>query len=252
MDAVLPASQESESVDRIARRVLCVIPALDEAGKIGRLVARFGNAPVEEVLVVSDGSADATAAEARAEGARVIEHERNRGVGAAIRTGIDHAVEHEFDVVLVMAGDDQDDPGEIEGLLAPLEEGRADLVQGSRRLGGRRTVDMPLFRRLTTKLYSALFRAATGFRATDATNGFRAFRTEIAVDPRIRLDQEWLDTYELEPYLLYQAVRCGYRVEEVAVTKRYDRELGYTKMTPGADWWRILRPLVFLRLGLRR
>lgn len=251
MDAVSPAAQQSESVDRRAARAICVIPAFDEAGKIGRLIRRFGEAPVEEVVVVSDGSADATAAEARAAGARVIEHSRNRGVGAAIRTGIDDALERGFDFVLVMGGDDQDDPAEIERLLLPLEQGSADLVQGSRRLDGRRTLDMPLFRRVTTKLYSAIFRATTGFRSTDATNGFRAFRTAIVADPRIRLDQEWLDTYELEPYLLYQAVRCGYRVQEVAVTKRYDRDLGYTKMTPGADWWRILRPLVFLRLGLR-
>src|SRR5205823_3441030 len=118
----------------------------------------------------------------------------------------------------------------IRRLVAPLEAGEADFVQGSRRLEGRRTVDMPFFRRLTTKLYSALFRVATRFPSTDATNGFRAFTTRLTRDPRIRLDQPWLDTYELEPYLLYSAIRFGYRVREVPVTKRYDRTLGYTKM----------------------
>jgi dolichol-phosphate mannosyltransferase len=70
-------------------------------------------------------------------------------------------------------------------------------------------------------------------------------------DPRIRLDQAWLDRYELEPYLLYQAVRCGYRVREVPVTVRYHAR-GTTKMSLFHDSWRLLRPLVYLRLGLKR
>jgi dolichol-phosphate mannosyltransferase len=203
-------------------------------------------------MVVDDGSSDGTAAEARAAGAQVIEHSGNRGVGAAIRSGIEHAEASGFDVVVVMGGDDQDNPAEIHLLLDPIQRDVADFVQGSRRLEGLRTIDMPFFRRVTTRLYSMIFRAATGFRSTDATNGFRAFRVDVTRDPRIDLAQEWLDTYELEPYLLYQAIRCGYRVQEAQVTKRYDRELGYSKMKPGRDWWRILRPIVLLRFGRRR
>ena len=70
-------------------------------------------------------------------------------------------------------------------------------------------------------------------------------------DPRIRLDQRWLDRYELEPYLLFQAVRAGYRVREVPVTVRYHSR-GTTKMRGLRDGWRIVRPLVYLRLGLKR
>jgi dolichol-phosphate mannosyltransferase len=232
-------------------RAVCVIPALDEQGKVGRLVERFPPGAVEQVVVVDDGSSDGTAAEARAAGAHVISHDKRRGVGAAIRTGIDHALEHAFDVVVVMGGDDQDDPAEIAVLLAPIERGEADFVQGSRRLEGRRTVDMPLFRLVTTKAYSVLFRLLTGFRSTDATNGFRAFSTDVVRDERIRLHQTWLDTYELEPYLLFQAIRYGWRVREAPVTKSYHRDLGYSKMLPGRDWWRLLRPIIFLRLGIR-
>jgi dolichol-phosphate mannosyltransferase len=232
-------------------RSVCVIPALDEEGKIGRLLGRFPPGAVEQVVVVDDGSSDGTAAEALGGGAHVISHPRRRGVGAAIRTGIDYALERDFDVVVVMGGDDQDDPVEIAILLAPLERGEADFVQGSRRLEGRRTVDMPLFRLVTTKGYSILFRLLTGFRSTDATNGFRAFSTAIVRDERIRLHQPWLDTYELEPYLLFQSIRHGWRVREAPVTKSYDRDLGYSKMVPGLDWWRLLRPIIFLRLGVR-
>lgn len=236
----------------VAPRVVAVLPCKDESGKIGRLVRRFAPGLVGTVLVVDDGSSDGTAQEAQMAGATVLRHGRNRGVGAAIRSGIDWARANGYDIVVVMAGDDQDDPAEIPTVLEPIVTGKADLVQGSRRLDGRRTVDMPLFRRVTTRIYSLLFRLVTGFPATDATNGFRAFRLALCDDPGIRLDQDWLDTYELEPYLLVQALRRGYRVVEVPVTKTYHRELGYTKMMPGRDWWRILRPLIFLRLGLRR
>lgn len=245
-------SDTSTDEERHARlRAVCVIPALNEQGKIGRLLERFRPGMVEQVVVVDDGSGDGTAEEARQGGAHVISHSRNRGVGAAIRTGIDYALEREFDVVVVMGGDDQDDPAEIATLLEPLESDQADFVQGSRRLYGRRTVDMPLFRLVTTKAYSLLFRLLTGFRSTDATNGFRAVSTTVIRDERIRLHQPWLDTYELEPYLLFQAIRYRWRVREAPVTKRYDRDLGYSKMLPGRDWWRLLRPLIFLRFGLR-
>ena len=66
----------------------------------------------------------------------------------------------------------------------------------------------------------------------------------------MQLSQAWLDRYELEPYLLFQAIRCGYRIREAPVTVRYHGR-GTTKMRLLQDGWRILRPLVFLRLGMR-
>jgi len=152
-----------------------------------------------------------------------------------------------------MAGDDQDVPAEIPVVLEPILAGGCDFVQGSRRLHGLRTTNMPLFRKVTTWIYSRVFSVVTGFPCTDGTNGFRAFRLSILDHPRINLDQAWLDSYELEPYLFYMAVACGFRVCEAPVTKHYHKGvLSYSKMVPLRDWWRILRPLIFLRLGVRR
>lgn len=232
-------------------RVAVVIPAYNEEGKIGRVLAKIPPGVVDLTIVVDDASRDGTADEARRGGASVITHARNRGVGAAIRTGIDHARAQALDVVAVLSGDDQHVPAELPDMLAPLIAGQADLVQGSRRLKGGAAVEMNLFRRLTTRVYPLLFRLATGYPSTDATNGFRAFRLALFDDPRIDLWQEWLDTYELEPYLLYQAVVTGKRVVEAPVTVVYHTR-GTTKMKMFRDWWRILRPLVYLRLGLRR
>ena len=80
-----------------------------------------------------------------------------------------------------------------------------------------------------------------------------AFRVALLRDSRIDWRQAWLDRYELEPYLLLTTIRLGYRHMEVPVTKIYPpHQLGYTKMRPGIDWWSIIRPIVYLGLGLKK
>ncbi len=233
-------------------RVAAVVPAFNEAGKIGQVVRKIPRRYAACVIVVDDCSSDCTAEEARVSGAeKVVRHEVNRGVGAGIRTGLQTAKAAGFEFGVILSGDDQHDPEEMPRVLAPLFAGEADLVQGSRWLPGGATPGIPAGRRWLTRLYPLLFRWVSGYPSTDGTNGFRAFRLAMLDDPRIRLAQAWLDRYELEPYLLYQAVRCGYRVREVPVTVRYHGH-GTSKMRLFPDGWRILRPLVYLRLGLRR
>jgi len=233
-------------------RVAVVIPAFNESGKIGAVVRKVPRRSAGCVIVVDDASADATSDEARAAGAdRVLRHPANRGVGAAIRSGLFEARAAGFEFAVILSGDDQHEPDELPRVLEPLFAGEADLVQGSRWLPGGATPGIPPERRWLTRLYPWLFRLASGYPSTDGTNGFRAFRLALLDDPRIRLDQPWLDRYELEPYLLFQAVRSGYRVREVPVTVRYHAR-GTTKMRLMRDGWRILRPIVYLRLGLKR
>jgi dolichol-phosphate mannosyltransferase len=231
--------------------IAVILPALDEAGKIGRAVSRIPRPLVDEVIVVDDGSTDSTAAEAEAAGARVLRHPVNRGVGAAIRTGIDWGQEHGVTLTGIMAGDDQDDPNELIRLAEAIVDRGCEFVQGSRYLPGGTRLHQPLSRTVMTIGYSVMFSAVTLRRITDATNGFKLFRTEICRD--WPLQQSWLDRYELEPYLLYQAIRRGRRVCEVPVTKYYppDRSVGYTKMKAYRDWWRIVRPMLLLTLRIR-
>ena len=102
-------------------------------------------------------------------------------------------------------------------------------------------------------IHPLIFSVAARKRVTESTNGFRAFRTAILRDPRIDWRQAWLDRYELEPYLMLKAIRLGYRHVEVPVTKIYPpHQHGYTKMRPVIDWWSIVRPVVYLGLGLRK
>lgn len=231
-------------------RVAAVIPAFNEAASIGRVVRGIRRARIaDRVYVVDDGSRDGTAMVARKAGARVIRHRRNSGVGSAIRDGYRAALRARFGVVLVMGGDDQDRPEEAGRLLAAIARG-ADFAQGSRWLPGGRTVNIPVFRRLGTTLYSLAFSLVSGRRMTDATNGFRAVRARVLL--AVNLGREWLDRYELEPYLLFKAVNLGFRVREVPVTKRYHADgRSWTRMRPLLDWWSIFRPLVLLGTGIR-
>lgn len=238
-------------------RVLACAVAFNEKAKIESVVSRALEAPlpgVTEFMVCDDGSTDGTAEAVERRGVGVIRQPERRGVGAAIRRVVHYAQSHQFDVVVILAGNDKDRPAEIPKLLAPILAGRADFVQGSRYLPGGNYGNMPFYRRIATQvLHPLLFSLVTRHHITDSTNGFRAFRTSICDDARINLDQDWLDAYELEPYLFYKALTLGYRVVEVPVTKIYPpHELGYTKMAPVTGWWSILRPIFLLAFRLKR
>jgi len=235
-------------------KVAAIIPVFNEKGKIGRVVEKAVRAPVSEVVVVSDASDDGSDQEARGRGATVLRHEKTLGVGAAIRTGFDYALAKDYEVVVVMAGNDKDDPAEIPSLMAPIVERGFDYVQGSRYAPGGKCGRMPLHRTILTRAYPWLVRLATGFPITDATNGFRAIRTALLCDPRVRLHQDWLNRGELEYYLQLQAIRLGYKVCEVPVRKIYpdlSRYSRYTKIRPVVDWIGNLRPICYLTLGIK-
>jgi dolichol-phosphate mannosyltransferase len=234
--------------------VIAMAPVLDEELKIGAVVRRTPRDVVDEMLVIDDGCTDRSPEVARELGASVLPMGRTIGVGAALRAGYAYAVERGYDVAVVMAGNNKDSPEEIPLLLDPIVEGRADFVQGSRWLKrGANFGEMPLYRRIATRVHPLLFSLAARRRVTESTNGFRAVRRQVLTDPRLNLDQRWLDEYELEPYLYLRAIQLGYRTAEVPVTKVYPpKRIGQTKMKPFTGWWSILRPIVYLGLGLKR
>jgi dolichol-phosphate mannosyltransferase len=239
------------------QRCLIVVPAWNESGKIERVVQsiRAKNAVLGVELapcVVDDCSTDDTAMRARTAGAVVISQRTNLGVGAAIRAGIDYALANGYEFAAVMSGDDQHNAGDLEGLLLPLVQGRADLVQGSRWVAGGNVVSAPLHRRLLTRLHPFLFLLATGTRLSDTTNGMRAFPPGLFRERGINLWQDWLDRYELEVYMLYQCARKKCRVVEAPVTIRYSPKRSESTKMKWGDWWRMLRPILLLRLGIKR
>ena len=235
-------------------RVLCVAPAWNEGERIARVVRAVPGEFVETTVVVDDGSGDDTAFHAENSGATVIRSGANRGVGAAIRSGIDYAIANGYDIVVIVSGGGKTPPEQIPRLLYPIINGEVELAQGSRYLDGGEYLRMPLRRRIGTRGYSILFSLFCRHRVTDASSGFRAIKLSLFEDKRINLWQDWLDRYELEPYLLFKALRLRHNVVEIPVTIEYPKTDGiaYTKMRAITDWWKIFRPILFLAVGLKR
>lgn len=235
------------------QKFIVIAPCYNEEQKIVHVIERVKAVGLaDEILVVDDGSSDRSVERAEAAGAKVISMGGVCGVGAALRKGFEYARD-KYDIIVVIAGNNKDEPQEITRLLDPIIDGAADFVQGSRFLaGGKYGGDMPAYRKWATRLHPVLFSLATGRKVTESTNGFRALRAKLLDDPRINLSQQWLNEYELEPYLYYKVVKLGYPFAEVPVTKIYPpKKLGYTKMKPITGWWSILRPLFLLWFGLR-
>lgn len=241
-------------------RILVCPVAFNENVKLKSAIERFLKSPAREkvdYLIVDDASTDGTTGMIQsfaARGVQTIRHEHRSGVGAAIRTAVKYAINKGYEVLVIMAGNDKDNPDEISRLTDPIVREGCDFVQGSRYLtpdgaGG----DMPFYRKVATRLHPVLMSLVTGRALTDTTNGFRAFRLSIFENRSINIDQGWLDHYELEPYLLYKAVTLGCKFREAPVTKIYPpQKLGYTKMRPIVGWWSILKPVIYLGLRIKR
>ncbi len=241
-------------------KVLVSPVAFNEKVKIQNVIERFLKSPVYQkvdYLIVDDASTDGTTEVIEgysSRGVRTLKHRERGGVGVAIKTAIQHGLNHGYEVLVIMAGNDKDNPDEIPSLTDPILKDGYDLVQGSRYLKTNQAMgDMPFYRKIATRLHPWLLSFFTGRRVTDSTNGFRAMRLSIFKDERINWVQDWLNTYELEPYILFKVLTLDYRFKEAAVTKVYPpRKLGYTKMKPLVGWWSILKPVVYLGLRIRK
>ncbi len=190
--------------------VVAVLPAYNLEGTIAAIVRRT-QPFCAAVVVVADGSRDATGDRAREAGAVVPDPEATRGKGFAMIKGIAAARALNPEIVVLMDSDGQHLPEEMPGLVAPLRTDPAlDVVVGSRMLGVLRTSTINKFGNVVLKIISFL---VTGRWMTDTESGYRAFRAEklFALDLRSR-------GYEIESELLLKALHKGYRIKEVPIT----------------------------------
>jgi glycosyltransferase involved in cell wall biosynthesis len=197
----------------MSKRLLVIIPAYNEVDSIADVVAGVcACAPQADVVVVDDGSTDATAELAGQAGAMLLRLPVNLGIGGAVQTGYRFAVRQEYEWVARLDGDGQHDPTQIAALLDPILAGRADVVIGSRYLntGG---FYASWARRFGISLFAAIVSLLTGRRFTDVTSGFQAANCEAAA---FLAEHCPSDYPEIEGLVLL--CRAGFRVVEVPVT----------------------------------
>lgn len=192
-----------------------IIPARDEAATLADVVRQVPAGLVRHVVVADNGSRDDTAARARAAGARVV-YEPSPGYGAACLAAL-ASLPDDGDAVAFLVADGSDDPTELPRVLAPLAEGSADLVVGSRFLGAIEPGAMPAFQRAGNAVATAGLTLRFGRRVTDL-GPFRAIRRDALRALAMR-DRTWGWTLEMQ----VKAARAGLRVVEVPVSWRNRR-----------------------------
>ena len=196
-------------------KFVVVIPAYNEMPHIEDFLRRLRDYPYEFVFV-DDGSTDGTGERIEECGFKVIRHDKNRGKGAAIKTGFAYAVEGGYDAVITMDSDGQHDPELIPRFMEFLRD--ADIVLGSRRKY-MTPANMPLDRYLVNRITSTIISLLAGHLIEDPQNGYRAFRIEVIKSLRFERDR-----FDFETEVLVKALRYGFRLKHVEVPVIYGAE----------------------------
>jgi glycosyltransferase involved in cell wall biosynthesis len=175
MPESITSAVSSPPDDRLAGlRRLAIVPAFDEAGSVGGVVHELRSVdPDLHVVVIDDGSTDETAAAAERAGAEVVRLPFNLGIGGAMQTGYQYALEHGFDLAVQVDGDGQHDPQELGKLIEPILDGSADMAVGTRFAGGA-SYRPPFARRIGIVVFARVVSLLVRQRVTDTTSGFRA------------------------------------------------------------------------------
>lgn len=222
------------TVQQHPRTDICaIIPCYNEGRTIRQIVADVRET-IATILVIDDGSRDATILEAEAAGATVIAQPRNMGKGAALKTGFAWAAEHGFVAALTLDGDGQHDTREIPLFLNAFDTEKCDIVVGNRMTDLK---TMPRVRRWTNRFTSWAISRMAGQKIWDSQCGYRLISMRIWKDVRLETKR-----YEMESEILIRACRSGAKLSQVTVKTIYFKA-GQSKINPVTDTLRFLRLL---------
>ena len=194
-------------------KIVAAIPCFNEERCIGSVVVK-AKKYVDKVVVIDDGSSDATAEVAAGAGAVVYQHGQNRGYGAAIRTALEKGRQLGADILVILDGDGQHDPKDIPNLVKPLLSNEADIVIGSRFMGeGKRP---PFHRRVGQRVLTVFTNVGSGQKVSDSQSGFRAYSSEAL--KKLNLTE---DGMSVSSEIQFAIKKSGLRVIEVPINVSY-------------------------------
>lgn len=216
-----PATDQSQETSGISY-VVVGIPAYNEEHGIASTVLG-AKEYVDEVIVVDDGSSDQTAERARQAGATVVQHQTNKGKGAAVKTLFEHVQDIGCEALVILDGDGQHLPRDIPTVAKPVLDGDADLTIGSRYLENKSDDETPLYRRFGQRVLDLLTTSSAGVDLTDTQSGFRALSPTAIEQLTIQANG-----ISVESEMIDIAVQCNLTIEEAPIDVRYEGIDGQT------------------------
>jgi glycosyltransferase involved in cell wall biosynthesis len=214
----------------VSERIAVLIPALNAERTLPPVVVA-ARAELEPVIVIDDGSYDATGKVASAVGAIVLRHDVNRGKGGALKTGFTWALEQGFDGVITLDADGQHLPREIAKLLRERERGGCDLI-----IGGRSHLfdEMLPRRRMANRFSAACISLASGAKITDSQSGFRFYSANLLRNLKLHTDG-----FDMESEVIVRAGRRGFGIVTIPIDLGFVDGLSTSHFKPLKDTLRI-------------
>jgi glycosyltransferase involved in cell wall biosynthesis len=231
------SSIEHKKVNSTGPMVVLAIPCYNEEIAIGSILIRASKF-ADRIVVIDDGSIDRTIEIAREAGVDVIIHEKNEGKGASIRDAFSFAKEVGADILVLIDGDGQHDPGEIPSLIEPILKGEADMVNGSRFLAKGHN-NVPKYRRVGQEVLTMATNAGGNCNVTDSQNGFRAFYRNTF--DCFSFQQNGM---AIESEMLMDAVKADLDIKEVQINVRYD--VAGSTLNPVTHGFGVLNSIIML------
>jgi glycosyltransferase involved in cell wall biosynthesis len=233
-------------------RIIVVLPAYNAAKTLEKTYMDIPKDIVSAIILVDDVSQDQTVEVARALGLSVVIHGQNRGYGGNQKTCYREALKAGADIVVMLHPDHQYDSRLIPELIRPIAEGKADMVIGSRIMNGRALEGgMPWWKFVANRVLTIAENAVYSRRLTDCHSGFRAYSRRLLTTAPFPLNS---DDFVFDSQIIAQAVRFGFKIDEVAVQARYFPEASSVNfrvsMIYGIKTLGVLLAFLFQKMGI--